>query len=579
MRPGHPADLHALHLVERLGLGGEEGHGHVIAQRLSVDPRERLPKAAARIGRHAAQGGIDIQRGGAGIGVDHGGRNHLVGVQRLKADVPACAHLHEDVFIVCGVKELEQEVLRGDGHVVSSDGDAAGLELLRAHGRPCRARIPLEDGRREGGIQPEHVGIEGGRSGVAAIDLFGVIDRSADLEGDIAGVLRDAGLRAVHASRQTVDVLGRGAPVRPCVQHLQLDIPKPDVSRHAVGRGCSEGEIGDGDGVVGRQVQRPVLQAHPVVVRCLKARVRGAQVPAAPDGFELAVLAVEVVHPQAGVHAWRGGFGGLHPLTADVQRNADGRAALAVREEIVRNREAFEGERGGLAVLVVAVGNEGKFAAAAQAVVAALVLFMDETRGRRHRRRNGLRGDFLLSGLHTCGKGIDLRLVRLERDGRVGLLKASAHLPTRLTDGDGSLIGHLRQRLERAVHEAVERVLRKHAGLVRAGERAQRHIGQAVVLGGNRSGQDGFRGRKDRAGQRARHIAGCANRPRKVRVNRAQRTVGVGQVELGAVHAGGHGGGSRAPAGSRQRVRRPPAGSSLPRPRRQAFPPEWPSWP
>ena len=67
---------------------------------------------------------------------------------------------------------------------------------------------------------------------------------------------------------------------------------------------------------------------------------------------------------------------------------------------------------------------------------------------------------------------MDLRLVRLERDGRVGLLKARGHLPARFADGDGSLIGHLRERLERAVHEAVERVLGEHAGLVRAGERA-----------------------------------------------------------------------------------------------------------
>ena len=115
-----------------------------------------------------------------------------------------------------------------------------------------------------------------------------------------------------------------------------------------------------------------------------------------------------------------------------------------MREEIVRNREAFEGEGGGLAVLVVAVGNEGKFAAAAQAVVAALVLFMDETRGRRHRRRNGLRGDFLLSGLHTCGKGIDLRLVRLERDGRVGLFKAGGHLLARFSHRHAGIIAHLR---------------------------------------------------------------------------------------------------------------------------------------
>ena len=61
---------------------------------------------------------------------------------------------------------------------------------------------------------------------------------------------------------------------------------------------------------------------------------------------------------------------------------------------------------------------------------------MDETRGRRHRRRDGLRGDFLLGGLHARGEGMDLRLVCLERDGRVGLLKARGHLPARFADGD-----------------------------------------------------------------------------------------------------------------------------------------------
>ena len=216
-----------------------------------------------------------------------------------------------------------------------------------------------------------------------------------------------------------------------------------------------------------------------------------------------------------------------------------------MRKKIIRHGQCLLNQIGCVSIfIVIAVVGKKERPVAFQAVIPTFVFFKGVERGRRHRRRDGLRGDFLLGRLHACGKGIDIRLIRLERDGRIGLLKAGGHLPARFVDGDGSLIGHLRQRLERAVHEAVERVFGEHAGLVRAGERTQRHVSHPVVLSGNRGCYACFRRRKDRAGQRAHHIAGCADGSREVRVNGAQRTEGVGQVEIGAVHPGGHGGGA-----------------------------------
>ena len=75
-------------------------------------------------------------------------------------------------------------------------------------------------------------------------------------------------------------------------------------------------------------------------------------------------------------------------------------------------------------LVVIAVAGKAERPAAVQAVVAALVFVKGVERGRRHRGRDGLRGDFLLGGLHARGESMDLRLIRLERDGRVGLLKA-----------------------------------------------------------------------------------------------------------------------------------------------------------
>lgn len=132
VRPGHPADLHPLHFAERLVLGGEEGHGHVIAQRLSADSGERLAEAAARIGRHAAQGGITIQGGGAGIGVDHEGRNHLAGIHRgfgrraiaritvtvLPQSTMGCSVVHRSIP---NEEDSRQNVMRPHASAVAAD--------------------------------------------------------------------------------------------------------------------------------------------------------------------------------------------------------------------------------------------------------------------------------------------------------------------------------------------------------------------------------------------------------------------------------------------------------------------------
>ena len=126
---------------------------------------------------------------------------------------------------------------------------------------------------------------------------------------------------------------------------------------------------------------------------------------------------VSVIHPQPRVDAGRRGLRGVHVLPLDVQRNTNGCPAVAVGKKVLRHGQGLLNKVGRASVLVViAVAGKAERPVAVQAVVAALVLFMDETRGRRHRRRDGLRGDLLFGGGHALPQRVQILLVRLARD-------------------------------------------------------------------------------------------------------------------------------------------------------------------
>ena len=210
-----------------------------------------------------------------------------------------------------------------------------------------------------------------------------------------------------------------------------------------------------------------------------------------------------------------------------------------MRKKIIRHGQCLLNQIGCASIIIViAVVGKKERSVAFQAVVSTFVFFKGVERGRRHRSRDGLRGDFLLGRLHACGKGIDIRLIRLERDGRIGLLKAGAHLPARFVDGNGSLIGHLRKWLERAVDEAVERVFRKQCGLVCAGERAQSHVGQPVFLRRNGAGQVVFHRSERRSSQDTHQIAGCTDGSGEIGIGITQVAEGISKIETRAVRSG-----------------------------------------
>ena len=124
-----------------------------------------------------------------------------------------------------------------------------------------------------------------------------------------------------------------------------------------------------------------------------------------------------------------------------------------------------------------------------QAVVASICFLESILCGLQHLGSNRFRSDLLLSRINTAGQRSDRCLVSLESNGCIGLLDGSPHFGTHLADLCVGFICHLRQRLESAVHKAIQRMLREEVHGIRRGHDAQQHIGQSILFCRWRAGQ------------------------------------------------------------------------------------------
>lgn len=113
----------------------------------------------------------------------------MIGIQLLEAYIAVGAHFHEHIFVVGRIEQLKQEVLRRDRYFVGADVDAAGFDFLRTSYDPCAARIPFEQIRADGRIEPQHIRIQRRRCRAAPVDLLCVVRRSRHPHGDVVSIL------------------------------------------------------------------------------------------------------------------------------------------------------------------------------------------------------------------------------------------------------------------------------------------------------------------------------------------------------------------------------------------------------
>ena len=173
---------------------------HVVGQKFVVQRLDSLTQRTKVRCCRCFNGQLHPQPLRTRIGRGNRVRDYFIRVQLLETDVAIGRHLHEHVLVVAGIKQLEQEVFSGDRHLIRADIDAAGFDFLRTGDNPCAARVPLEQVRTDRGVQPEHVGIQRWGRSCTTIDLLGIIGRGAELECNVAGILRDAAFSIAHAA-------------------------------------------------------------------------------------------------------------------------------------------------------------------------------------------------------------------------------------------------------------------------------------------------------------------------------------------------------------------------------------------
>ena len=228
-------------------------------------------------------------------------------MQFLETDVAVGAHFHQHVFVVAGVEQLEQKVLRGNGHVVVRDGNAAGLDLLRTDRNPCAAVPSFEDRRRKRQIQPEHIGIDGRGRCRAAVDIACIERGCAHLERDVIRILRDARFVGGHPVRQPIQIFRCSAPIGEFITHLDLHIAELHCAGGTDSVGSTVGEVRKRGWIVRAKAHRAFLDAYPIIIGGDEVRICRAQIIPAPGGFRCAIgIEVVVVHPDAGVHIGSG---------------------------------------------------------------------------------------------------------------------------------------------------------------------------------------------------------------------------------------------------------------------------------
>ena len=305
---------------------------HVIGQESVVQRLNSLAQRTEVRFCRRLNGWFYPQPGRTGIGLCYGVRDNLIRIKLLETDVAVGAHFHEYVFVVAGIEQLKQKVLRCNRHVVGANGDAAGLDLLRTCRHPCASRISFEKIRADRGVQPEHVGIQRCGRSRTTVDLLGIVSGSGNLECNAAGILSDTAFSVAHTAGKTINILGSSTPVCPCFRCFDLEIAELDCTGATLLRGSADIRISNADRIIAGEVIYAVGHMHPVAVGGSKVCIACAQIKAASGGGNSrAICPVEVVvNPEAGIHACSRGSGGVNVGTLDVKGKEHPAQSVAV---------------------------------------------------------------------------------------------------------------------------------------------------------------------------------------------------------------------------------------------------------